>query len=257
MSKKNRNVTQPERSSRQNSRNVVKQFEAQERRRNQITFGVIGVVVLLMIGGVIWSITANKVDKNTKVIEPSAMTKDYGIVYDSEAAGGEKVDAKAKVVLWEDFSCPFCKQFEAAAGDQLDEAVKAGEAEVEYRVVGFLDDGPAVNNHSKRAASAALCVRESNDTAGWKRFHDWLYENQPEEGSEGQTNTEFIEAAEDLGLAVDETCVKSERYVPYMQKATDAFNEANIGGTPTITVNGKDVDATPEALAIAIDNAQE
>lgn len=235
----------------------IKSMKEAEKRRNIITFSIIAAIVVALFAAVIISIQMNSVTKVKEVVEPSNVTENYGILYTSEDAGGKPADPKAKIVLVEDLSCPACKQFEEQFAGDLDELVKSGQADIEYRLVGFLDDGPVVNNHSKRAGAASLCVRESNDDAGWKKFHDWLYENQPIEGQEGQTNQEFIDAAKDLNLTVDETCVKSERYVPWMQEATDKFNANEVPGTPTVYVNGEQVESSMTAIEAAVAEANE
>lgn len=233
--------------------NMVANFKAQERKRNLI-FAAVLLVVTLIIGGAVYGTQVNKAEKTQNLVAPKGVTDDYGVLYTPEDAGSKSLDKPVKITLVEDFSCPACKTFEESAGATLDNLVAQGRVALEYHMVGFLDDGPAVNNHSKRAGSAAYCVRDSDGMAGWRKYHDWLYENQPNEGSEGQSNQEFIDGAKKLGLNPDETCVKSEKYVPYMVEATTWFNE-NFSGTPTVLVDGEEVASDPLSIVKAVDAA--
>lgn len=239
-------------------KNLVESHRAAEKRRNLITAGVLALLVVAIIGGAVWSAMSSRdtTPKATDLVAPANVTADYGIVLDADDVGGEvPADEVPRITLYEDFSCPACKNFEEMANATLVDLVKDGKADIEYRLVGFLDDGPVVGEHSKRAASASLCVRESNGMEGWKKFHDWLYENQPIEGTEGPSNRDFVAAAEDLGLQVDEACVTSEKYVPWMQQTTDKFNEDQVGGTPTVLVNGEVVESSPAAIVEAVEAA--
>lgn len=241
-----------------NKKNAVETFKASERRRNIITVVIIGFVAAALLGSAIWSANKTSVDKNEKLIAPVAATKDYGVLYKPSDAGNTKVkdsDVKAHVVIWEDFSCPFCAQFEEASNETLLKLVEDGKADVEYRLTGFLDDLGAVGDHSKRAASASLCVLDDNGVVGWKKYHDWLYSNQPDEGSVGQTNNDFARGAKELGLKVDDKCFRAETYVPWMKNATERFRKDKIAGTPAVFVNGKKIESGPLPIVKAVDQA--
>lgn len=241
------------------AKNVVSNFEAQNRRRNLISAGIIGGVVLLLIVAAAYGIKSNSVDRNRDLIVPDTLTEDYGVVYKPSDAGADPAldeQVKAHIVIYEDFSCPFCQQFEQIADATFMQLVADGKADIEYRMVGFLDDRGAANNHSKRTAAASICVLDENGIEGWKKFHDWAYENQPVEGQPGPTDNEYVSAIEgELELKLAKDCLRSETYIPLFQEATDKFNADQIGGTPAVFVNGEEVETSPLEIVKAVDAA--
>ncbi|NUP75327.1 MAG: thioredoxin domain-containing protein, partial [Sinomonas sp.] len=89
----------------------------------------------------------------------------------------------AKVVVYVDFICPVCNQFEQANGQKLTDLRNAGQITLEYRPIGFLDSR-STTNYSSRAAAAAACVANSNPDK-YSDFFNKLYAQQPAEGSAG------------------------------------------------------------------------
>ena len=71
----------------------------------------------------------------------------------AEAEAGKPV----KVVLYIDFICPVCKNFETQYNETLTKPPNEGKISVEYRPLGFLDTR-STTNYSSRAANAAACV---------------------------------------------------------------------------------------------------
>ncbi|MCW2840706.1 MAG: hypothetical protein JWR55_2189 [Aeromicrobium sp.] len=237
--------------------------KADRKQRNLITIGIVVVVIALVaVGG--WGIKAasdsNK--KNDEVIQPANTTDDYGIVYDSAAAGGTAAAGATpvSVELYEDFQCPICRSFEEQSGSFLSEQVTSGAITVTYRPFSFLDEnGGSTNDYSKRSTSAALCALDQGGVADYKKAHDYLYANQPEEGTDGPENADLIKAFEGLGLTGLESCIKTERFVPYVEKAKEvaAASDRKVQATPTVFVGGKAVEnPTPDGLQAAITAAK-
>ena len=118
---------------------------------------VIGMVALVVISGLIFTV----LDKRTsaEVTVPQAIEKidaskngallkadvlpanDYGIVFNP--------DVKPMIDIWEDFQCPFCKDFETAMSSYIEDLVRNKEANVVYHMTSFIGE------ESKRAANAA------------------------------------------------------------------------------------------------------
>lgn len=241
-------------------KNAVQQFEAQERKRNIILVVIIVVIVVALLGSVVWFAQKTKVDKNTKLIKVSSATRDFGLIYKPSDAGNKKTnadDVKAHLIVYEDFSCPFCGQFEQASGDTMRSLVEDGQADIEYRLVSYLDQG-SPTNHSTRAANAALCVLDESNMTDWEKYHDWLFKIQPEEGSSGPKDGALIEGAKKTGVPIDDECVRSEKYVPWMEKATIKFQKSRVTGTPYVEINGKEIkNKAPQAIVSAVKQANE
>ena len=81
-----------------------------------------------------------------------------------------------------------------------------------------------------------------------------LYANQPPENSAGLTNEKLIELAGTAGI--DTTtfgkCVDDGKHTSWADGVTEGATRAGVNGTPTIKVNGKNVDPTPEAITTAV-----
>lgn len=245
--------------------------KAEKRQRNLITVAIVVVVVALVgVGGFAVKKAADDRATETKVITPKGTTKDYGLLYTPQDAGATAAATKGKtpvnVTLYEDYQCPICKQFESVYGAALDALVKSGDAEIEYRMLNFLDDnGGSTNGYSGRAASAALCVFESDGATEYKKIHDALYAAQPEERTDGPEAPEIIDTFKSAGATMTpalEKCITQERFKPWVVKATDASRKADISGTPTVLVDGKKVESsqggvpTIEQIQSAIKAAQ-
>jgi len=218
--------------------------KASRRQRNLISVAIV-VVVVGLIGLGTWAVKAES-DRNAtsdKLTTPASATSDFGVLYDTAAAGG-KLSADApkpvEVVLYEDFQCPACQAFESANGAYLQQAVTEGQITVEYRPIAFLDRASSTE-YSTRSGNAALCVLEDTDATTFKAMHDLLYANQPAENTAGLTNDELVEMGKQAGADDIETCVRKRTYGPWLADATDASRDAGVSATPTVMVAGKEV----------------
>ena len=151
--------------------------------------------------------------------------------------GGEAEAGKpVKVVVYVDFICPICKNFETQYNDQLTSLRNEGKITVEYRPLGFLDSR-STTNYSSRAANAAACVaNEAPDK--YADFFNALYANQPAEGSAGLSDDKLKSMASDLGVDIN-SCVDDKTYRPYVKFATKEASAIGVTGTPTVFVDGK------------------
>jgi protein-disulfide isomerase len=85
------------------------------------------------------------------------------------------------------------------------------------------------------------------DTAGpdaFKKFHDTLYANQPEEGTAGPDNDQLVEWAVQAGADRPEVSRKIEEgtFDQWVVDATDAMSKEGVTGTPTIVIDGRKLD---------------
>ncbi len=228
---------------------------ADKRQRNIITVAIV-VVVVALVGVGAYAVNAASVDKNEDLVAPKNVTDDYGIVYDTAAAGGEvKADAKpVEVELYEDFQCPACRSFEEISSQFLKQQVQSGAITIVYRPFSFLDS-QSLNEYSSRSTNAALCALDTGGVEDYVKVHDYLYANQPQEGTAGPENGALVQALDGLGITGVDECVRSERFVPWIEKAKEFAQDGDrkVSGTPTVYVGGEKVDSpTPAALQQAI-----
>lgn len=151
----------------------------------------------------------------------------------AEAEAGKPV----KVVLYIDFICPVCKNFEATYNETLTKLRDAGKITVEYRAMGFLDSR-STTNYSSRAANAAACVVNESP----EKYSDYvnaLFDKQPAEGSAGLSDDELKKMATEVGAKSIDKCVEEKTYRPWVKYTTQEAAVLGVTGTPTVLVDGK------------------
>ena len=157
----------------------------------------------------------------------------------------------ANIVMYIDYLCPFCGQFEATNSDSIRTMVESGAATLEVHPIAILTNKSAGTQYSLRAANAAACVADSSPDSFFD-FNAILFENQPEEGTSGLTNDELKSLAEEAGvssLSTIEQCIDDVQFKSWVQDATNrALTEPipntdpelpSVTGTPTVLVNGQ------------------
>jgi protein-disulfide isomerase len=207
------------------------------------------VVVLVALIGI--GVQANRAKIAGSLSAANASVKD-GVVFGKKAA--------ATVDVYEDFQCPACAQFESILGPTLQNLGEAGKAKVVYHVKNFLDDNLG-NDSSTRAGNAAFCA---SDAGRFQEFHNQVFAHQPAKEGAGYTDETlkgFAQAAGISGAALTtwQKCLDAGTYVDYVNSVEHQSFSDGVRGTPTIRINGSDVElqsiGTPELLTQAIQNA--
>jgi protein-disulfide isomerase len=215
--------------------------KADRRQRNVISIAIVAIVVVLIgVAGFAINKTHNENSTSNKYVEPTKLSdsKNFGFDYTAADAGGKAGSNPVTVVLYEDFQCPVCKQFEETNGSFLVDQVKTGKITIQYRPYAFLDEQSSTH-YSTRAASAGMCVNDEGGAKAYKKFHDLLYANQPPEGGDGLPNSDLIDYAKQAGVTGIDSCIKSEKFGPWVEKALAKGKKAGVSGTPTVSINGK------------------
>ena len=155
----------------------------------------------------------------------------------------------ANIVTYIDYLCPFCGQFELTNAESIRAMIEEGAATLEVHPIAILTNKSAGTQYSLRAANAAACVAD-NSPESFLDFHDLMFQNQPEEGTEGLSNDEIAELAKQAdvsSLSTIEKCIDDKQFHTWVQDATNqALTQpvpnsdlASVTGTPTVLVNGK------------------
>ena len=148
-----------------------------------------------------------------------------------------------------DFLCPYCREFELAAASTLNAMVAQRAVTLVYHPMSFLD-GASSTRYSTRAAAAAGCAADGG------RFADYaaaLFTHQPREGGPGLPDEEMIRLGLSIGLTDQDfgACVRAGRYLDWPAYVTGQASARGVAATPTILVDGAEVDPDPRAIAEA------
>ena len=246
-SKKPRRATDPQRSqAARRAAEMMKAQQAQARRRTvMVQAGVAALVVVVVLAVTVAILRAQD------GTEPSAVPPE---VDDQGALVLGNPEAAVTVQVVEDFQCPACRAFEAANGDLLRSYVEGDEVQVAYRGIAFLDRASSTD-YSSRSLNASACVMaEGGDV--WSRFHRSLFEQQPPEGGEGLSDDQLVRLAEAAGADEDavRTCVDDGTYADWVASTTTQAGDDGVDGTPTVYVNGEELEDTT-ALEATVDAA--
>ena len=143
-----------------------------------------------------------------------------------------------------------CADFEDKYADQIATWLAAGDVNVEYRNVAFLDRG-SPTNYSSRGANALACVADAAP-ASYLPFSKALFAHYPQ----GEMNNKALaQLAKDNGADVA-SCIEKGDFRPFV-KFTDAAARVDaIAGTPSIFVQGKEWNQTANPDFVAFVNEQ-
>ncbi|WP_017201570.1 DsbA family protein [Microbacterium algeriense] len=193
------------------------------------------VVVLVAIGGLV-------VFLNNQATSPGATPK-ANDTFNSETGAITFGDGEDTVAVFVDFQCPICNSFEQQFGAQLEAAAADGRITLEYHPIAILDRFSQGTEYSSRSAGAAVCVAESNPDL-YLDYAKVLFENQPEENSSGLTTDQLADFATQVGADDAVSCITDETYRKF---GVAQAKQHEIGGTPTIDINGERLNLQDQA----------
>jgi protein-disulfide isomerase len=206
--------------------------QAQERRRRLlvISLSVVAVLVAVVVTAIV--VQKSRTEPGTPAAGVPGSTNHYGVLVGQPSA-------PVHVVIYEDFQCPFCREFEATSASTLKQYVAEKKISVEYRPIAFLDQN-STTQYSTRSLNAAACVTAEGGADAFVKFHDLLYAHQPAEGSAGLPDSQLIQYASQVGVTGPKvkSCIDRETYRGWTVGATNASSKAGVNGTPTIFING-------------------
>jgi protein-disulfide isomerase len=238
-SKRNRKTRQQESAARREA--IRREYERKERRRRMIWVGSIVVVLALIILSVAYALTKQAQDQQRAAKGPNG---GIGLVDGIGIPEGSK-SAKVTVTAYEDYQCPFCKQFETNNRTLLEKYMQQGKIRVVYSPVSFLND------YSSRALNAAACVYDEKGAKAFLKMHDLLFENQPSESGPFPTNSDLATLAAQAGASKStvSSCIDKGTYNTWGRKTTETWSKHGFNQTPTILVNGKSLSARSASAA--------
>jgi protein-disulfide isomerase len=230
MSKQNREQGRAQRAA------AIRAAQARKERNRRVAL-MAGIVVLLgaVVAAGVWygggSADTPTASSTTPTLTAGPATLEMG-----------NPKAPVKVVIYEDFLCPFCRELENSTRTFLQENAAKGKVYVEYQPINLLRS----STYSARAMNAWAAVLKHASPAAALKLHDLLYDHQPYEQSSGQvTDAQIAAWVKEAGgdNAAVRTAMKTQD-AEFFAIAQQAMSAANIQSTPTVFVNGKQLPVT-------------
>lgn len=222
---------------------------AEARRRTLIVTVAVVAALLVALAAVVVVKVAQQQKADEVAASTPANTSDFGITVG-------QATAKVTITAYEDFQCPACKSFEDTNSAQLEKWVADGTVKIVYKPVAILDR-MSTTEYSTRALNAAAAVIAA-DPSKFPAFHKLLFANQPAENGVGLPDSTLLDVAVQAGVekSAVEAAITSQKYRPWTEAATEAFAKAGHTGTPTVLVNGTQLDDwSAEKLVAAVQAA--
>jgi protein-disulfide isomerase len=227
---------------------AMKEKQRRERRRQVLTVVAVLVAIAALVGGG-FVVNSLRDDSSQKAAAIPAAGSDLGLTIGAASA-------PHKIVIYEDFLCPICGEFEKAGNDQMVELADQGKAQIEYRPFVLLARfGP----YSERATGVWGLVLEHDGPEVAKAYHDLLFANQPSETGPFPSTDDLIDLAGQAGADVPalESAVSAGDGDAWAKAATDAALGLGVRSTPTVLLDGQLFTdyRTPDDLAASLAKA--
>lgn len=230
--------------------------EAQKRRekRNRLLI-IAGVVVFLAI--VVAALVSIISSANRSPLEglddqPAGVNESGAIQVGADGVGSTSGDAPV-VDVYLDYLCTHCASFEAINAGVLEELAANGEATVNYHPIAYISG----SDFNIRAGNAlGVVATQSPEHLG--EFNTQLFAAQGEGGATPLSDEQIAEVAREVGVPDDviETFTDGQ-YTEWVEGLTEQARRDDIGGTPTILIDGEEFTGWQQegALAQAVTDA--
>lgn len=201
-------------------------------------------------GGVVLSSTTSLVPASVASVDVEALPSSVDTAGPPPGIAASEADEPVQIVAYVDVNCVHCANFEAQHSSQIASWLDAGDVTIEYRNVAFLDRN-SQTDYSSRGAAALACVADSSPEAYWD-FSLALFGNF-ENGE--LSDASLADMASSAGAADISACLSEGTFRPFVKYATEAASIYNVGGTPTVYVDGAVVPEPVEGFAAAVEEA--
>jgi len=163
---------------------------------------------------------------STQLPEEPEQPSEVKVSIDDDPQKGPS-DAKATIIEFSDFQCPYCNRAEPTLKQIFDEY--GNNVRLVYR-----DFPLSFHQYAQKAAEASQCAFEQGKY--WE-YHDVLYENQDK-----LDVASLKQYAKNLGLdtAKFDSCLDSGKYASEVQKDFQDGQAAGVSGTPAFFILDKD-----------------
>jgi len=193
---------------------------------------VIVMISFIVVVGVVFSLISSRSNSTAAIPATVSEADGYGIVLNPEST--------PRIDVYVDYQCPACRVFEIINGGYLNEVIAQKKAKVVFHPMTFI--GP----ESILDANSAACAADES------KFVDMnlaLFQNQSDSENSGKWSSEYlVELGKSIGInsGTFETCVNDGKCIKWTSNVAAASATADVNGTPTIFINGKQLDRNTE-----------
>ncbi len=208
---------------------ALREKQRRERRRQVLTVvGVIVAIALIVGGGYVINSLRDDTKDTAQAVPPPG--SEYGLTIGPSSA-------PHTLVVYEDFLCPFCGEFEKATAVELAQLANDGKVQIEYRPIVFLS---GIGPYSANATLIFTVVQQQSGDDVAKKLHDLLFENQPSEQGPFPSKEDLYALAAQAGANGDDVraAVGNGEGVDQVAAATNAATSLGINSTPTLVLDG-------------------
>lgn len=212
-------------------------------RRKKYLYQGVGVAIVLLMGVLL----------GPQVIDAVMPNNTDSLDLEGEPVLGNE-SAEVTVVEFGDFQCPACSRFEQGAFSQIkSDYVDTGQVRFVWK------DYPLTQIHewAEPGAAAMECVYREDEQAFWN-IKSKLFD---EQSSLNLNNVEdrVVEWAGQEGVNTTEvrSCIDDGSALQEVREDLRGGQQNGVTGTPTVFVNGQQVDSSYQAISNAIDQELE
>lgn len=188
------------------------------------------IVAILIVSIVIITIFSSTKSEN--------LVDNKQLKFEKQPALGSK-DAPIKIVVFADFKCPFCKEFDQKILPELKKDFIDNKI-VQYYFINY----PIISQDSRTAAMASEAVYNQNREEFWKYYHA-IFTYQRDERINWATSDYLVQIAKQSNIQVDYDKLKKDinnKIFAQAVKDDEAIGrKLGINSTPTIYINDKEV----------------
>ena len=243
MSKQSREQSRTERAA------AVRAAQARQERNRR--FALIAAVLVLLgaiVAGGVWYSGGG--GKSTATGDTKGMALAAG---DASLNMGD-ANAPVKVVIYEDFLCPYCRELETSTRDFLQQNAAKGKVYVEYHPINLLRQ----YDYSAKAMNAWAAVLKHASPSDALKLHNLFYDKQPYEEQSDQSLGNIEGWVKDVvGNDSKVLDAMKSQDTSFFATAQQAMTTDHINSTPTVFLNGKELPSTSGVtqMVTTIENA--
>ena len=161
-------------------------------------------------------------------------------------------DANITIVEFSDFQCPYCAQFSQQTYPQIvDNYIESGQVKMVSKDYPLTEIG---HDWARPAAMTAECVyREGGDEAFWN-VKEKIYNNQ-NSISGGNVESQIIGYAQEENVSADaiNACLNNGNPGQEVDQDKREGRNSGVTGTPTVFVNGEEINSEYSSIRAAIE----